>query len=128
MNKPNYEVKLMPQLEKACGLDLHKDKIVGFISSKEGDLQELREFRTFSYDLGNTDLEAWPKRVKLYPIGYKTYRKARDHGHCNFCMSKFSVLILDCLTEGWATEDDYRWICKDCFEDFKDYFKWQVVI
>ncbi len=42
MNKPKYEVKLMPQLEKACGLDLHKDKIVGFISDKEGKEQELK--------------------------------------------------------------------------------------
>jgi transposase len=48
MNKPNYEVKLMPQLEKACGLDLHKDKIVGFISDKEGKEQEMKEFGTFT--------------------------------------------------------------------------------
>jgi transposase len=51
MNKPNYEVKLMPQLEKACGLDLHKDKIVGFISDKEGNQQELTEYGTFTDDL-----------------------------------------------------------------------------
>ena len=51
MNKPKYEVKLMPQLEKACGLDLHKDKIVGFISDKEGKQQELKEFGTFTDDL-----------------------------------------------------------------------------
>ena len=41
----------MPQLEKACGLDLHKDKIVGFISDKEGRQQELKEFGTFTDDL-----------------------------------------------------------------------------
>ena len=51
MNKPNYEVKLMPQLEKACGLDLHKDKIVGFISDKESKQQELQEYGTFTDDL-----------------------------------------------------------------------------
>jgi transposase len=51
MNKPNYEVKLLPQLEKACGLDLHKDKIVGFISDKEGKQQELQEYGTFTDDL-----------------------------------------------------------------------------
>ncbi len=51
MNKPKYEVKLMPQLEKACGLDLHKDKIVGFISDKEGKEQEMKEFGTFTDDL-----------------------------------------------------------------------------
>lgn len=41
----------MPQLEKACGLDLHKDKIVGFISDKEGKEQEMKEFGTFTDDL-----------------------------------------------------------------------------
>jgi hypothetical protein len=45
----------------------------------------------FSWYVGliwrNTDLEAWPKSVKLYPIGYKTYRKSRDQNHCNFFMS-----------------------------------------
>lgn len=41
----------MPQLEKACGLDLHKDKIVGFISDKDGKQQELREWGTFTDDL-----------------------------------------------------------------------------
>jgi transposase len=51
MNKPNYEVKLMPQLGKACGLDLHKDKIVGFISDKDGTKQDLQEYGTFTDDL-----------------------------------------------------------------------------
>jgi hypothetical protein len=50
MNKPNYDVKLLPQLEKACRLDLHKDKIVGFISDKEGKQQELQEYDTFTDD------------------------------------------------------------------------------
>jgi transposase len=51
MNKPNYEVKLMPQLERACGLDLNKDKTVGFISDMEGKQQELRKMGTFTDDL-----------------------------------------------------------------------------
>jgi len=34
------DVNIMPQLEKACGLDMHKDKIVGFISGKDGGNQE----------------------------------------------------------------------------------------
>ena len=28
------DVNIMPQLERACGLDMHKDKIVGLISGK----------------------------------------------------------------------------------------------
>jgi transposase len=35
------DVNILPQLDKACGLDMHKDKIVGFISCKDGSQQEL---------------------------------------------------------------------------------------
>ena len=43
--------QIIAQLEKACWLDLHKDKIVGFISDKDGKEQELREYGTFTDDL-----------------------------------------------------------------------------
>lgn len=45
------DVNIPPQLDKACGLDMHKDKIVGFISGKDGSQQELREFGTFTCEL-----------------------------------------------------------------------------
>ena len=51
MNQPKHEVSLLPQLDKACGLDMHKDKIVGFISDKDGKKQELQEFGTFTCNL-----------------------------------------------------------------------------
>ena len=51
MNKPNSEVSFLPQVEKACGLDMHKDKIVCFISDKNGEQQHIEEFRTFTEDL-----------------------------------------------------------------------------
>ena len=49
-----------------------------------------------------------------------------DHDHCLFCMAKFSDSIPDTLTEGYATTDDYRWICADCYAEFKDDFKWLI--
>lgn len=51
MNKPNNEVSLLPQVDKAAGLDMHKDKIVCFISDKAGQDQHQEEFRTFTEDL-----------------------------------------------------------------------------
>ena len=51
MKEPNYEVNIVPQLNKACGLDMHKDTIVGFISDKEGKNQSLKEFGTFTENL-----------------------------------------------------------------------------
>jgi transposase len=51
MTKPNAEVNILPQVEKACGLDMHKDKIVCFISNKDGTVQHMEEFGTFSEHL-----------------------------------------------------------------------------
>lgn len=31
------------------------------------------------------------------------------------------------LHQGYATQDDYRWICESCFEDFKEMFEWTVI-
>ena len=30
------------------------------------------------------------------------------------------------LREGYATQDEYRWVCQTCFNDFKDLFEWTV--
>jgi transposase len=51
MKQLNEEVSLLPQLDRACGLDMHKDKIVGFISDKDGKKQVLQEFGTFTCQL-----------------------------------------------------------------------------
>lgn len=51
MKQLTQDVRITPQLDKACGLDMHKGKIVGFISDKDGGNQELREFGTFTCQL-----------------------------------------------------------------------------
>ena len=50
-----------------------------------------------------------------------------DHDHCEFCSDKFSSTIANCLTEGYTTTDDYHWICENCFNDFKNDFKWTTI-
>jgi hypothetical protein len=51
-----------------------------------------------------------------------------DHDHCEFCMVKFmDVDEPDVLREGYATADNYRWICNECFNDFRDRFGWTLV-
>ena len=56
---------------------------------------------------------------------YTPPRPDWDHDHCEFCMAKFSLFPGD-LTQGYATTDEYRWICAECFADFKDEFGWTV--
>ncbi len=50
-----------------------------------------------------------------------------DHDHCEFCWAKFmDEDHPDIQRAGYSTADGYRWICKQCFEDFKDLFDWTV--
>ena len=48
-----------------------------------------------------------------------------DHAHCDFCWAKFSDREED-LHQGYATLDRQFIICDECFEDFKERFKWKV--
>ena len=63
----------------------------------------------------------------LTRIPYSRWSATWDHDHCVFCSAAFSEYDGD-LHEGYVTADDHRtWICDECFEDFKDMFRWQVV-
>ena len=58
---------------------------------------------------------------------YTQYRPGWDHDHCAFCWSEFSEADEpSILKEGYATEDDYHWVCKQCYEDFKEMFQWKL--
>ena len=45
------------------------------------------------------------------------------HEHCEFCWEK-AMTNIEC--EFYCTKDMRWWVCKDCFEDFKDKFGWTV--
>jgi len=70
--------------------------------------------------------EKYLKGVNFVFKDYQPYRIGWDHDHCEFCGAKFS-LNGDDLKKGYSTEDSYRWICGDCFNDFKEEFNWQVI-
>ena len=60
---------------------------------------------------------------------YRRYPKNPDwdHDHCEFCWAKFMVEEhADVLHEGYCTLDEYRWICGECFADFKEMFSWRL--
>ena len=76
--------------------------------------------------------------VTLRWKSYYRWSEAWDHDHCEFCGAEFDTNPdCDALREGYAVlshtvsgqqfPDDYRWICRNCFEDFKDTFAWTVV-
>lgn len=69
--------------------------------------------------------ETYLKGVALVRRSYTQYREGWDHDHCEFCWATFSEKKED-LNVGYATTDRYRWICENCYEDFKDLFQWRV--
>lgn len=42
MKQQIIDVNIMPQLDRACTLNMHKDKIFGFTSWRDGSNQEFR--------------------------------------------------------------------------------------
>jgi hypothetical protein len=50
-----------------------------------------------------------------------------DHDHCAFCWAKFMVDEPEALHAGYCTLDEYHWICKACFEDFRGRFGWKLI-
>jgi hypothetical protein len=88
--------------------------------------------------------ERYLQGVTLEWVPYRRWNASWDHDHCSFCWVKFaeagatSPKVFEPSTpsearvEGYATvdlpdrPDHYFWICKPCFDDFKDRFGWQV--
>ena len=62
-------------------------------------------------------------KKKLIKGSFKPYRKGWEHEHCTFCSEK----IDNAVEFAYSTEDRYHWICQECFNDFKELFKWEVV-
>lgn len=80
-----------------------------------------------SNDWRLTNQENYLKSENLVWRSYAPSSVNNDHDHCEFCWVKFMASTgQDSLTEGYSTMDGYRWICKECFNDFKDMFNWQV--
>lgn len=76
-----------------------------------------------------TNQEKYLNGIKLKLQKYSRYSKKWDHDHCEFRLGKFMISNdPDVNAEGYTTEDHYRWICKKCYDDFKDMFEWQVVL
>lgn len=69
--------------------------------------------------------EHFLKGVSLMSSRYYPYNENWEHDHCEFCGKKFSLCTND-LNEGYSTKDGYHWICKECFNDFKDEFDWYI--
>jgi len=67
--------------------------------------------------------DTYLKHIKLLKLNYSKRKTKTDHDHCEFCWKKFTD---ENDLHGYTTEDHYRWICEECYNDFKELFQWQV--
>ena len=68
--------------------------------------------------------EKYLKGITLTLKPYSKYRDGWDHDHCEFCQAKFMESnSIESLHEGYASKDNYHWICLQCFNDFKKMFE-----
>ena len=86
------------------------------------------------FDWRLTNQEQYLKGVSLRMSRFTVRPGQRewDHEHCEFCWAKIVEEKRkkegdDLLIEGYATEDRRRWICPQCFSDFREMFQWTVV-
>ncbi len=70
--------------------------------------------------------ETYLRDKTLYHKKYVKFSDEWEHEHCEFCGEKISEYDGD-LNEGYCTEDEKYWICKECYNDFKETFNWKLV-
>ena len=51
---------------------------------------------------------------------YEKVSETWDHDHCEFCWER-----IDSTTHNAFTDGKGHWICEQCYEDFKEIFKWK---
>jgi hypothetical protein len=109
------------------------------------DQEGLRAWRSPSRGVVITGLAAAPPSDGLFtPRGTvddweEIEPPAWDHDHCEFCWATFedparvtakSSTGRRVVTEGYLVVgsgvESQKWICEECFEDFKDEFRWSV--
>jgi hypothetical protein len=77
-----------------------------------------------------TGQERYLQGATLIRRAYRPYARNPDwdHDHCSFCWATFSVEDhRGAQQRGYATPDDYHWVCETCFNDFKEMFEWKIL-
>lgn len=87
-------------------------------------------FLTMMVEQDDWRLHGQERYLKGIVLRWKNYNRPGPswiHGHCEFCWVEINGFgDPKYLHEGYTTEDEYRWICKDCYEDFKELIEWKL--
>lgn len=75
-------------------------------------------------DCRRTWLDLIPKGTVFYHVArYVPPRPDWDHEHCELCFEKIGT---GGLPGGYATADRYRWLCPECWRDFREECEWTL--
>lgn len=75
-----------------------------------------------------TGQERYLQGVNLKRLTWAPRHPDNDHDHCAFCTTKLTLLeIPESIKTGYCTTDMNHWVCPECFQDFKERFKWVVI-
>lgn len=70
----------------------------------------------------------WEKQSKDYlydkKLVYLSYPDSLDHEHCELCWARFGNNAQE-LTSGYYEPDSKSWICEECYQRFKNVFRWE---
>ncbi len=61
--------------------------------------------------------------LKEHSVGNLKNRPNEWHEHCEFCMDKIDKKSNNAV---YSTEDEYRWVCTNCFDDLKEYMSFKI--
>jgi hypothetical protein len=86
---------------------------------------KLKDKKIFINDWRLMKQESYLANQKYIWKEWVTNNPKWDHDHCEFCGVKFGNLVGD-EKYGYTTKDDYYWVCKTCFEDFKVMFQFSI--
>lgn len=72
-----------------------------------------------------TNQHRYLQGIALTRQAYVPADVGNDHEHCEFCFAKFTLHPDgESLHEGYASPDHRRWVCVQCFADFREEFGW----
>ena len=68
--------------------------------------------------------EKYMMNMKFHFATYPVDEDETEHDHCEFCWQKIGYGN-DAIKEGYVSSDNYRWVCENCFSDFKEKFNFK---
>jgi len=113
-NHPADPMNIVPQLERACGIDIHKEKVVVYFYIRD-QLEQVKEYSTFTCDLEQirTDIQSHAiKKVIMESTGvyWIALCAVLTMGDIDVCV--VNPKFVKNMPKEKTDKKDARWLCK----------------